>query len=1211
MNDGVWEGLSRALRTSAPFRSLSEGARVAVRLPAAAAAWVAELLAAELSAVGEGRTVLALVPGEMDAQAWLEAATMFGDALPQRRARGEVVYFPAPSLSPYQETDASLMVRAQEAAALDAVVSGHARTVVATPRALFRLLPSAATLRAHTRHLRPNEEHPLEELAEHLTRHGYRRCDLVSEVGDFAVRGGVFDLFTPGYELPLRLDLFGDTVESIRTFDPDSQRSQEGLDECRILPLSPLPAGADEAEQLAERLTERMEEVYGTTLPQQVSERIEQLRARGTFAGWESFLPWLAGAATQLPELIDDPLVVTLQPAKLASEVAQHAERLWEEFTARRENRRLALAPELLEHDAEAVVSVLEKARLAIAELAASQSGSRVGGGEAIDFAGSLTDLLQGQLPRFPREVETARARGDRCLLVVSPTHRRRMEELLEGREVPLGAGGVELVEGELRRGFRLPAAGVAIYGEQQILPAAAPMQRRKSVRFGPFVSGLRDLRVGDFVVHSDHGIARFSGLREVGGDGGRRERLPSTLQEMVPADQAVEVMELSYAGGKTLLVPLDRLDLIQKYSGIEGVAPRLDKLGGTSWNKTKARVKKGLRDMADELLKLYALRQLARAPELPPDSDLQRQFEASFAYEETPDQLDAIAAIKQDLEREQPMDRLLCGDVGYGKTEVAMRAAFKTVDSGYQVAVLAPTTILADQHLETFRRRFEGFPVSIEMISRFRSPAEVRAIRDRLAAGKLDILIGTHRLLSKDIEMPALGLMIVDEEQRFGVAQKERLKQFKRDVHVLAMSATPVPRTLQMSLAGVRDMSVIETPPKDRMAVETAILPFNSELVREAIEHEMERGGQVYYVYNRVESIERMVTYLRETVPGVRVTVGHGQLDEKELARRMHAFTAGEYDVLLATTIIENGIDIPNVNTMIVHRADRFGLAQLYQLRGRVGRSNQLAYCYLLVEGDRVLSETARKRLAAIREFTDLGAGFRIAARDLEIRGAGNLLGAEQSGHLNAVGLETYLKMLEEAVREARGETIEEEAPSTAIDLPVPMSIPAEYITDANLRMEIYRKIAAPAAVAVGSDGASSDDALLAELADRFGPPPATVLTLLQVAALKRLAERLRVQSISAKRRELVIRLRRDARVDVERLIEIVSERPGAAFSPSGVLTLPASGAAEMIEIATATLRELAAEPPSTEPHTTEPPSGHTAPAPLPKLASAAGGIA
>jgi transcription-repair coupling factor (superfamily II helicase) len=474
---------------------------------------------------------------------------------------------------------------------------------------------------------------------------------------------------------------------------------------------------------------------------------------------------------------------------------------------------------------------------------------------------------------------------------------------------------------------------------------------------------------------------------------------------------------------------------------------------------------------------------------------------------------------------------------------------------------------VLADQHLETFRRRFAGFPVTIEMVSRFRSPAEIKETLAKLAAGKVDVLVGTHRLLSKDVRFAKLGLVVVDEEQRFGVAQKERLKQLKKDVHVLAMSATPVPRTLQLSLAGVRDMSVIETPPKNRMAVETAIVPFDAALVREAIEHELERGGQIYYVYNRVETIEEVQAKLRALVPRLRITVGHGQLPEDELSRRMHAFTAREYDLLLATTIIENGIDIPNVNTMIVHRADRFGLSQLYQLRGRVGRSSQLAYCYLLVPQDRVLSEDARKRLAALREFSDLGAGFRIAARDLEIRGAGNLLGAEQSGHIAAVGIETYLKMLEETVRELSGESVPE-APSTAIDLPVPLAIPESYIADPNLRMETYRTL-------VAADRTERE--ILDELADRFGPPPAEVEMLLEVAAVKRLAESLRVQSIGSQKGELVIRLRQDARIDVERLVEMVRAADGVAFSPTGVLTVSPRGES-LLAAARRTLEDLAA---------------------------------
>ena len=1157
MADPVWEELSRILRTSAPYKSLLQRLGDVVRLPVPAAAWVGELLARDL-----GRPVLVLVPREADALTWMESARLFGREGPEEAA----VYFPAPALTPYQEAEASLMVRAQESAALDCVVSGRRTTVVATPRALFRRLPAAEAFRRAALILKPNEDHAIETLVAHLVRYGFRRTDLVYEVGDFAVRGGIVDLFPPGEETPIRLDLFGDTIESIRWFDPQSQRSEDTLDSVCILPLSLFPVGADQADLLADLLSggQDADPDWGP----EAAEMLESLRSRGEFPGWENYLPLLAGETVSLLELLGDPLVFAIDPPALEAEVIHHADRLQADFAARREHGRLAVPPELLEEPAGQVLERLAAAELRLRDLAIGGSGGgRDGEAGGADFRGTLTDLFHGQLPRFPQEVATARSRGERCIVVVSPAHRRRIEELLEGREVPLGKGGVELVSGEIGRGFRLPAAGVVVYGEQQLLAQAKLQRRPTRSKLGPFLSSLRDLKVGDFVVHVDHGIGQFVALRSVGGLSDGLGGVPPAVRDLAASGAALEteVMEISYSGGKRLLLPLSRIDQVQKYSGIEGVAPRLDQLGGTSWNKTKARVKKGMRDMAGELLKLYAERQIARAPAMPPDTDLLHQFEAAFPYEETPDQLEAIATIREDLQRERPMDRLLCGDVGYGKTEVAMRAAFKAVDGGYQVAVLAPTTILADQHQETFKKRFAGFPVTVEMVSRIRSPAEMKDLKKRLLEGKIDILIGTHRLLSKDIQLPRLALMIVDEEQRFGVAQKERLKQLKKNVHVLAMSATPVPRTLQLSLANVRDLSVIETPPRDRMAVETAILPYRDELVREAIEAELERGGQVYYVYNRVESIEDRLAKLREIVPGIRITVGHGQLDEEELSRRMHAFTRGDFDVLLATTIIENGIDIPNVNTMIVHRADRFGLAQLYQLRGRVGRSNQLAYCYFLVPGDRVLSEQARKRLAALREFSDLGAGFRIAARDLEIRGAGNLLGGEQSGNIGTVGIETYLKLLEETVRELRGETVEE-APSVALDLPVAMSIPQDYVDDANLRMELYRKIAE-----------EPEREMLAELTDRFGPPPPTVEALVEVAALKRLAESLRVQSISAKGGELVIRLRRDARVDVERLIEMVSNLPGASFSPTGALTLPSGGGRQLVATARETLESLA----------------------------------
>lgn len=1140
----VWSQLSEELRASEPYRRLQRsGGGCAVRLPLAAAAWVTGLLARDLE-----RSVLVVVPHEADAVAWLEASELFGLT---------AIEFPAPSLTPYQNAEASLAVRVQEALCLDQLLRSPQPLVVATSRSLFRRLPSLDEFEAGILELAPEREIEPATLVEHLLRWGYRRADLVSEVGEFAVRGGVFDLFPPGELQPVRLDFFADTIESLRRFDPVSQRSAERLSELRVVPLGLFPSDKNSAERLARHWSQWVGEATAS-----LEELWAALRSGG-FPGWENYLPWAYGAGLTIAELLADPLRVVVDPETARREAERHQDEMAMDAEMRREQRVVVPEPEVVELPISGVLATIEEPDLVVGQLIGA--GLREG---AVDFGATLTDRFEGQLPRFPREVETARARGERMLIVGPPEQRQRIADFCSTFSIAIGGDGVEIVEGDLERGFRLPAAGVAVYGERQLFARLAPRVGKHRLRYGPFLSSLRDLKVGDFVVHQEHGIGQYIGLRTIGGDGRAAPDLPPALVGHVPQGVAeVEVMEIAYSHGRSLLVPLARVDEIQKYSGIEGMAPRLDQLGGTSWSRTKERVRSGLLRMAGDLLRLYAERQLARAPAMPPDSDLQSQFEAAFEFEETPDQLEAVAQIKRDLEGERPMDRLLCGDVGYGKTEVAMRAAFKVVSGGYRVAVLAPTTILSDQHLETFRQRFAGFPVTIEMVSRFRTAAEIRAIRERLVSGKIDILIGTHRLLSSDIDVPDLGLLVVDEEQRFGVAQKERLKEIRKEVHVLAMSATPVPRTLQLSLAGVRDLSVIETPPRDRMAIETAILPFGREVVREAIEYELERGGQVYFVHNRVAGIEEVAELLRDVVPSLRITIGHGQMDERLLARRMHAFRQGEFDLLLATTIIENGIDISNVNTILIHQADRFGLAQLYQLRGRVGRSNQLAYCYLLVDPGRTLTREARQRLDALREFTDLGAGFRIAARDLEIRGAGNLLGAEQSGHIAAVGIETYLKMLEDAVKELRGEEVEE-GPSTAIDLPVSTAIPESYIGDANLRLEIYRRL-----VGAGADG----NEVLSELSDRFGPPPEPVHRLLEMAALKRLAERLRVQSISLDRGNLQIRLRRDCRIDVERLISFVSGRSGASFSPSGVLTVANTPQETPLVAARSVLEELA----------------------------------
>ena len=1133
--------LRRELRRSEPYSRLKAGLGPAVGLPLAAAALVVDCLAEDL-----GRSFLVVVPREVAAGEWLQAARTLGRP-------DSTICFAAPSLTPYQETEVSLAVRAQEVVALEQLYSGGTRTVVCTPRALFRRLPERELFQLSTREICCGEEHPPEELSEWLTASGYHHTDLVTSVGEFAIRGGVFDLFPPGAEEPVRLDLFGDVVESIRIFEPESQRSHAHLEQVTALPLDLYRGDEGALRLLGERLSESL---LDDTTAEEIR-KVAGLEDGDSFPGWRNYLPVLS-ASRFLGEVLPDAVVATLEPDTVRREIDHFADLLDSQFRARRQTGRLALPPDELAFTRERVLELPASSTLTIGGLPTDS---------AADFGASSTDVFHTQLPRFPREVETARARNERLLLVAPGEHHGRVQEVLEPHRLHFGVGGVELMEGEIERGFRLPLAGTVLYSEAQLFPRrpAHPSTKR---RVGAFFSSLRDLKVGDYHVHAEHGIGQLVGLRTLAREEDQVASVPRDTEAAREAAKRseIEVMEISYSGKKTLLLPLGRLDLVQKYQGMEGVAPRLDTLGGTSWKKTKSRVKKSVRDMAEQLLKLYAQRELAQAPAMGRDSDLQQQFEAAFEFDETEDQLSATAAIKRDMESSRPMDRLLCGDVGFGKTEVAMRAALKAVDSGYQVAILAPTTILADQHLESFRRRFSDFPIVVDMVSRFRSPKEVRDIFARVARQQVDILVGTHRLLNRTLEFAKLGLLVIDEEQRFGVAQKERLKELRKDVHVLAMSATPVPRTLQLSVAGVRDLSLIESPPKDRMAVETQIVPYADDLIKEAIEFEIERGGQVYFVHNRVASIERTAASLKDLIPGVRVTIGHGRLEERELAHRMHAFTRHEYDVLVASTIIENGIDIPNVNTMIVNRADRFGLSQLYQLRGRVGRADQLAYCYLLVPPDRLLSQEAQARLSAIREFADLGAGFRVAARDLEIRGAGNLLGAEQSGHIAELGIETYLKMLEQTVRELKGEA-PEEAPSTALELPVIMTIPKDYVRDANLRMGIYRRF--------GSSKESGEE-VLAELRDRFGPPPKAVETLAAVADLKRLAEELRVQSISARRGKLVLRLREDSRVDVEELIRFVSTRPEASFSPSGVLTMPLSSTGESVELARSILEAV-----------------------------------
>ena len=770
---------------------------------------------------------------------------------------------------------------------------------------------------------------------------------------------------------------------------------------------------------------------------------------------------------------------------------------------------------------------------------------------------------FHGRLADWASEIRAARAAGETVLFVAAtPGRAERVVELLKDYEllaVPvfvdprhrdnLQARGemvhgasVLVATGLLSRGFRLPAAALRIFAETDVFEEERRPSERRRAAARTFLSDFRDLKVGDHVVHVDHGIGVFVGLKQIAVDpyGGPTQ----------------EFLELRYAGEDKLFVPVERLDLLQKYTGAG--RPALDRLGGTTWEKAKTRVKKAMRDMAEELLKLYASRKALAGHAFSPDTHWHEEFDAAFPYELTPDQQAAVDDIRRDMESPTPMDRLLCGDVGYGKTEVAMRAAFKAVMDGKQVAFLAPTTVLAFQHLKTLRERFAGFPVTIDMVSRFRTRAEIKKTLDDLAAGKVDIIVGTHRLLSKDVAFKDLGLLVVDEEQRFGVAHKERIKQMRRRVDVLTMTATPIPRTLNMSLVGIRDMSVIETPPKDRLAIQTNVVRFDQDLIARAVRGELSRGGQVYFIHNRVESIYSIGQLLQRLIPEARVVVGHGQMSEDALERAMVDFVARKYDVLLATTIVENGLDIPNVNTIVINRADRYGLSQLYQLRGRVGRSDRPAYAYLLVPPGNTLSPVARKRLAAIREFSELGSGFRVAALDLEIRGAGNLLGGEQSGHIEAIGFEMYTKLLEQTVRELKGEEIEDESRAT-VNLGVDLRIDEEYVPEQNQRLGLYRRVAS----------ARSDaeiDSIVAEVEDRYGPMPPEVLNLVDYGRIRVLADRLGVEKIDRQGAVVVLTFKGQNGPEPERVLRLLREQPDVTLAPPSGIKLDLNGMTRLV---------------------------------------------
>ena len=1094
--------LQALFKSAATHTGMAEGARHIRGLSSPAQALY---VAVQASHRKNGLSIV-IVPTDEDVASFCEDTRFFLGALDGASSAAldaAIKPFPALKIDPYRNLAPHFHIASARAAALYGLTNGSVRVLVASGPALLPRLSPADRLRATAIELRPGNELDPVALGDLLADAGFTREDPVDEHGEFCVRGGIVDWFPAGADKPIRVEFAGDTIESIRRYDPATQRSVETLDQAAVVPLREsfqdqetatffdyVPAGKDVTFLISEE-----EEVTA-----QVSGAIEQIRA---------------GYDEAKAENADAPAPDTLLVG-------------WEDI-----QERLATAVRL------------EQLAVDPPSPEASAGKLYVACQPAVEFRGRIQEWIA--------EVQRMRQRGDTVLFVAGTEGRAERTVELLGE---YGLRGVlidrtdELLNvasyvtvGQLSKGFRLPAAQLQVIAESDVFEE----ERAKVERHGDrhrsiaktFLSDLRDLKVGDLVVHIDHGIGQFVGLKQIG-----------------VGDSMQEFMELRYAGDDKLFVPVERLDLVQKYSGT--AKPPLDKLGGTSWERAKTRVKKAMRDMAEELLKLYAARKAVPGYAFSSDGHWQREFEDAFEYDLTIDQAQAITDIKRDMESSTPMDRLLCGDVGYGKTEVAMRAAFKAVMDGKQAAFLAPTTVLAFQHQKTLTERFAGFPVKIDMISRFRSKAEQDQILADTAAGKVDIIIGTHRLLSKDVLFKDLGLLVVDEEQRFGVAHKERIKQMRKRVDVLTLSATPIPRTLNMSLIGVRDMSVIETPPKDRLSIQTNVVKFDSHVIGQAVRHELERTGQVYFVHNRVESIFSIGALLQRLVPEARVVVAHGQMSEGELERAMMDFINRKFDVLLATTIIENGLDIPNVNTIIINRADRYGLSQLYQLRGRVGRSDRPAYAYLLIPPETTLSQIAKKRLAAIREFSDLGSGFRVAALDLEVRGAGNLLGGEQSGHIEAVGFELYMKLLEHAVRELKGEDLADDV-RAVVNLRVDLKIDESYVPDMNQRLMIYRKVA----------DARTDlelDQVLAELHDRYGPLPGAVEHLEQYGRIRIMADRLGVESIDRESRTVIVKFRPDTqgtRLNVDRLLKVVAGRGDTTLLPPATIKLDLQTAA------------------------------------------------
>lgn len=1058
------------------------------------------------SMANEKATTLIITPGEIE-------AGQISDDLASLLPKKTVKQFPVYELLPYQVLAHGKETTASRLEVLEGLCSSESMVIVASIEAIMRRLCPKEIFAAASLELVVGKQQDTNELRRNLLAMGYERVDLVERAGQFSARGGIVDVFPMTNQLPARIEFFDDEVDSIRLFEVESQRSEQKIDILKVYPATEMIVPDDQwsmgrsAIKAEYRIQHRKLEKNGDVaalrfFEEHFSHLIEMLNDEVFKPGLEIFLPYFYPRAVSLLDYLPSNAVVFVDEPQKIKEVLNSIQRERAETYADLLTRGKVLPGQLAGYlDWDHIYEQISTNTTIYFSFMPRQAPF-VRPKNIINFTAKSMHSFLGHIDMLAEEIRQWIRNGNVVVLLVTGQDRGRhlLDALREekvnvfyvsslDREVQLG--NVVISHGQLSSGFELVNARLVVITEREVFGQRKRKRRDQPREAGNRLEPFTDLKVGDYVVHVNHGIGRYKGIVPLDIGGIRKEYLL-----------------IKYAGEDKLYVPTDQVSMLQKYLGAEADNPRLSKLGGAEWNRVKNRVREAVRDMAQELLELYASRETVQGYSFGPDTIWQKEFEDDFPYEETPDQLRAIKEVKRNMESIRPMDRLLCGDVGYGKTEVALRAAFKAVMESKQVAVLVPTTILAQQHYNTFRERFANYPVKVEMLSRFRSPKEQRLIIQDMKEGRIDIVIGTHRLVQEDIIFKDLGLLVVDEEQRFGVAHKEKLKKFRTNVDVLTLTATPIPRTLHMSLVGVRDTSILETPPENRFPVQTYVLEEDPVLIREAIRREMGRDGQIYFVHNRVADLDNVALWLKSLVPEARIVTAHGQMREEELEQIMLDFIDGDYDMLVCTTIIESGLDIPNVNTLIIKEANNFGLAQLYQLRGRVGRANRLSYAYLTFRKDRVLNEVAEKRLAAIREFTEFGSGYKIAMRDLEIRGAGNLLGAEQHGHIAAVGFDLYCRLLEEAVREARGQQTEQPV-ETVVELPVEAYIPEKYITDTNQKVELYRRIAS---MKRENEIAELEE----ELVDRFGDLPPSVQNLLRVSSIRVIAGQMKIKSIS-----------------------------------------------------------------------------------------------